>query len=84
MNQEFSESRKPLASIPLQTFIYFDQLYYYLYFIISIGVFVYKGFGLFYPPNTIGVEVFLLIIFAIGQGVRLYVGSSGNRTESSS
>lgn len=62
-----SNEKRPLASIPLQTFLYFDYIftvfiqnnYQYIYFIIEIIVFIYKGYGLFYPPNKIGIEIFL-------------------------
>jgi transmembrane protein 216 len=45
-------------------------------------VFVYKGYGLFYPPNSIILEVFLLFLFSFLQFGRISMGSSGNKTES--
>ena len=40
-------------------------------------VFIYKGYGLFYPPSTIGVEVFLLFAFLFIQFARLFIGGVG-------
>ncbi|CAD8151230.1 unnamed protein product [Paramecium octaurelia] len=55
-----------------------------LYFIIEIIVFIYKGYGLFYPPNKIGIEIFLQFLLAFCQFPRLILGSIGNKTESPS
>ena len=52
-----------------------------LYFVIEALIFVYKGYGLFYPPNTIGIEIFLLFAFAFNQFSRIFIGSMGNKTE---
>ncbi|CAD8154998.1 unnamed protein product [Paramecium octaurelia] len=79
-----SDEKRPLASIPLQTFLYFDYIFTYIYFIIEIIVFIYKGYGLFYPPNKIGIEIFLQFLLAFCQFPRLILGSIGNKTESPS
>jgi len=72
---------QPISSLPLQIMIYFDTLYSWVYLVLSLGLFFYKGYTLTYPPNALGPEVVGLIFFIILQLFRLFIGSVGNRTE---
>lgn len=51
---------------------------------LEVFLFFYKGYGLFYPPNQMGLESFILCMFAILQFTRIFLGSIGNKTENPS
>ena len=69
---------QPLSSVSLQLFISFDKFYSWLFFILEIILFVYKGYGVFYPTDTISLEIFLLFVqlivnlFRLDQGKQIF------------
>ncbi|CEM28092.1 unnamed protein product [Vitrella brassicaformis CCMP3155] len=72
---------KPQSSLPLQIFIYFDGYWSALYFAIEVLLFTYKGVVLRYPPSTWPGEFTMVVLFAVFQKIRLYLGTAGNKTE---
>mmetsp|Transcript_13725 Transcript_13725/g.25888 ORF Transcript_13725/g.25888 Transcript_13725/m.25888 type:complete len:105 (+) Transcript_13725:2140-2454(+) len=71
----------PVSVLPLQILIYFDNLYSCIYFLIELALFIYKGYTLTYPPNSIGPEIVCMFFFIALQYLRLFIGSIGNKTE---
>ena len=70
---------------------YFDFYYSVCYFILTFLIYLYKSitssnsiaYELVYPRDVIGMEITLLCFLAMIQFARIYIGSSGNRSESS-
>lgn len=76
----------PVSVLPLQILIYFDNLYSCIYFLIELSLFIYKGYTLTYPPNSVGPEIVCMFFFIALQYLRLFIGnlypgSVGNKTE---
>ena len=46
-----------------------------------IGIHIYKGLGLVYPPSVWAMELSGLIMLGLLQMIRLYFGFTANRTE---
>jgi len=72
-----------MSSITLATILYLDNFYGWFYFIAELFIFIYKGYGLYYPPEIIGLEVAGLILFWITFMGRIETGIMGNKTENS-
>lgn len=71
------------SSLFLQTFLYYNPIFYSFYFIIEIILFIYKLSNLNYPTGAGGIEISILSLFMIVNIVRLYFGWFGNETETS-
>ncbi|KAM3146567.1 hypothetical protein pb186bvf_001536 [Paramecium bursaria] len=90
MRNESIDDKRPLASIPLQTLIYFDFVFSvpniiqikHIYFVLQLLIFIYKGYGLYYASNLLSLDIFILVLSAFIQYPRLELGSIGNKTES--
>ena len=65
---------KPASSLSLEVILYFDQIYSVVYFVSAIGLYIYKGYKLTYPSNSIGPEVGALLLFLILHFFRLFIG----------
>eukprot|EP00164_Ancoracysta_twista_P002961 GFYU01003943.1.p1 GENE.GFYU01003943.1~~GFYU01003943.1.p1 ORF type:complete len:169 (-),score=19.14 GFYU01003943.1:448-903(-) len=72
---------KVLSSLTLEIFIYFDRYYNYLFFLVNVAIFVWKGQRLPYPDNTLGWEIVILFLYTATNSARLFLGSMGNKTE---
>eukprot|EP00741_Cyanophora_paradoxa_P014313 tig00020780_g13804.t1 len=75
------EGTRILSSLPLQILIYFNIWYAFIYFWLNVAIFIYKGTWLPYPPNTLGWEIAFIIVYAVVESCRLFLGSKGNKTE---
>ena len=73
---------QPASSLFLQALIYFDSLYTYLYFILTLGILFIKSQALRYPQNTLAPEAIGVAFFVVLQLARLRTGSSANKRES--
>jgi len=62
---------QPMSSITLATVLYLDNYYGWIYFISELSLFLYKGYGLYYPTEVIGLEVFGLVLFWIAFSARI-------------
>ncbi|XP_031420501.1 transmembrane protein 80 [Clupea harengus] len=71
-----------LSSVLLQLVFYITGVYYIFYFLSSVSLIIYKSYVLSYPNGNIAVDLFLLIVMAVLEGLRLYWGTCGNLTES--
>ncbi|CAG9318322.1 unnamed protein product [Blepharisma stoltei] len=72
---------KPNSSLPLQVLIFLDEYYTWFWFLISLSMFVIKGYSLEYPKYTVGGEVAGIFLVTAVQQYRLFLGSVGNKTE---
>lgn len=64
---------KPLASVSLQAVLFVDTYYSWIYFVLELALFVYRGYTFYYPFLTIGFEIFGVALLICVQMVRLYV-----------
>nr|CAB3267072.1 transmembrane protein 216-like [Phallusia mammillata] len=75
-------SSKPvLSSLPLQIFYELNSYYFGLFFVAEILLFVYKAEMLYYPSQTLGIDLGLLFVLTFLEMLRLFVGCKGNLTE---
>ena len=72
---------KPNTLLPLSIITYYNFLYS-LFYLISVAIlFIYKGFVLPYPPQSIGPEIAGFIFFMIIQFFRIRLVNQGNKSE---
>jgi transmembrane protein 216 len=64
--------------------LFFNEVYTYFYFFAEIFCFIIKGANLLYPPDTMGVELACLVFYLFFCLGRNYIGTIGNKTETSS
>lgn len=64
---------KPLASTTLQVILFVDTYYTWLYLVLELALFVYRGYTFNYPFLTIGFEILGVALLVCVQMVRLYV-----------
>ncbi|XP_010180725.1 PREDICTED: transmembrane protein 80-like [Mesitornis unicolor] len=70
-----------LSSVPLQFLFYVNGIYYIFYFLVTLGMIVYKSQVFSYPDDFLAPDLTLLFVMAILEVPRLYLGSKGNLTE---
>ena len=75
-------SRSLVASVPFEILLHFGGYYNALLVLVTIGVFIYKGYYLPYPSSSsFGTEISLVCILPVIEACRLFVGSKGNKTQ---
>ncbi|NXJ67988.1 TMM80 protein, partial [Rostratula benghalensis] len=74
-------TRHQLPSLPLQILFYVNGVYYIFYFLATLAVIVYKSEVFSYPDDFLAPDLALLLIMAVLEVLRLYLGSKGNLTE---
>ncbi|XP_076155052.1 transmembrane protein 80-like [Alosa pseudoharengus] len=77
-----AKSSVVLSSVLLQLVFYITGIYFVIYFLSSVSLIIYKSYVLSYPDGHLAVDLFLLFIMAVLEGLRLYWGVCGNLTES--
>ncbi|XP_077863530.1 transmembrane protein 216-like [Saccoglossus kowalevskii] len=70
-----------LSSLPLQILFYLNGWYYVAFWVCEALIFIYKGNVLPYPTVNLVVEWILLVLMAILEACRLFMGKKGNLTE---
>uniref|UniRef100_H0XD67 Transmembrane protein 80 n=2 Tax=Otolemur garnettii TaxID=30611 RepID=H0XD67_OTOGA len=70
-----------LSSVPLQMLFYLSGMYYALYFLATLLMIVYKSQVFSYPSAYLALDLTLLFVMGILEGIRLYLGTKGNLTE---
>ncbi|XP_068701595.1 transmembrane protein 216-like [Montipora capricornis] len=72
-----------LSSLPLQIFLFLNIYYAIIFCIAELLLYVYKGVLLPYPDTgvTLGIEIFVILLLAFFEGVRLFLGYKGNLAE---
>nr|XP_012624951.1 transmembrane protein 80 isoform X1 [Microcebus murinus] len=70
-----------LSSVPLQMLFYLSGMYYALYFLATLLMIVYKSQVFSYPPAYLALDLTLLFLMGILEGIRLHLGTRGNLTE---
>jgi transmembrane protein 216 len=75
--------RKVLTSLPLEILFYFGGLYDIIFFVLTFLLFLYKGYQLPYPGDHYEMELAFLFLWALCEPIRIFLGSKGNKTESS-
>ncbi|NXI56457.1 TMM80 protein, partial [Chloroceryle aenea] len=70
-----------LPSLPLQILLYVNGVYYTLYFAATLAIIVYKSQVFSYPDGFLAPDLTLLLVMAVLEALRLYLGSKGNLTE---
>ncbi len=69
------------SSLSLQILIFFNGVYQVLFFLATLGIYIWKGVSLPYPDSELGLEVFLLFAYELVEFCRLFIASKGNKTE---
>jgi len=68
--------------VPLQILLHFGSYYTALFVLVTIGVFVWKGYYLPYPSTSnFGVEVSMVCLLPVVEACRLFIGTKGNKTQ---
>ncbi|NXD83631.1 TMM80 protein, partial [Halcyon senegalensis] len=70
-----------LPSLPLQILLYVNGVYYTFYFLATLAMIVYKSQVFSYPDDFLAPDLTLLLVMAVLEALRLYLGSKGNLTE---
>ncbi|XRB10264.1 transmembrane protein [Pseudoscourfieldia marina] len=84
--QQFTAARASRAvrtSVPLEIFLYFGAWFDVIYCVLTFLIFLYKGTQLPYPGDAYSTELAYLFLFALGEPMRLFLTSKGNKTERS-
>lgn len=81
MNQ--GRVRQVQTSLVLQVLLYFGGWWDVIFWIISLALFIYKGYTLPYPSNNFGVEFAFIWLYLLIEPVRIFLGSKGNLSETS-
>jgi transmembrane protein 216 len=63
-----------LASLPLQIFLYFGSWWGTAYWLLSLAIFICKGFTLPYPTPNFAVEFVFLFLYLLVEPARLFLG----------
>ena len=61
----------------------FNTWYNWLYFLLTAAAFIWKGLVLPYPAGTLSREFPYLLLLLASEAGRLFLGTKGNKTESS-
>ena len=61
-----------LSSLPLQVLVYFNYIFCWLYAVLNIAVFAYKGQEFLYPAGVWGWEIAFTAIYLFIEPVRLF------------
>ena len=73
----------PVASLPLQCVIAFDQGYQNAYFLLTLLGLFYKAYAFNYVASYFVAELLGLLLLWALQHIRLHMGSKGNKNETS-
>ncbi|NXD71333.1 TMM80 protein, partial [Eolophus roseicapillus] len=74
-------SSSQMSSVPLQLLFYVNGIYLIFYFLATLAMVLYKRQAFSYPEDFLSVDLTLLVITAIAEVLRLYLGIRGNLTE---
>ncbi|NWS49373.1 TMM80 protein, partial [Probosciger aterrimus] len=74
-------SSSQMSSVPLQLLFYVNGIYLIFYFLATLAILLYKSQAFSYPEDFLSVDLTLLVIMAIAEVLRLYLGVRGNLTE---
>ncbi|KFP83856.1 Transmembrane protein 80, partial [Apaloderma vittatum] len=74
-------SSSQLSSLPLQILFHVSGIYYIFYFLATLAMIVYKSQAFSYPDEFLAPDLAVLLIMAVLEVLRLYLGSKGNLTE---
>ncbi|XP_053925028.1 transmembrane protein 80 isoform X2 [Cuculus canorus] len=70
-----------LSSVLLQMLFYVNGIYYIFYFLATLAMIIYKSQVFSYPDDFLAPDLASLLIMAVLEVLRLYLGSKGNLTE---
>ena len=82
-NSKIVANPSPVASLTLQVFITVDSYVQWTFLAITGVLFFYKIYAFSYPMGLFLIEFVLFVALFIAQLIRLFLGSRGNKTESS-
>ncbi|XP_065540355.1 transmembrane protein 80, partial [Lathamus discolor] len=77
-------SESIMSAVPLQLLFYVNGFYLIFYFLATLAMLLYKSQAFSYPEDFLSVDLTLLVITAIAEVLRLYLGVRGNLTEEES
>ena len=66
-------ARRTGTSLSLEVLLYFDSYYKYIWFIIELFTFIYKGRLLEYPDHRLGLEIVLVCVIFLAEFMRQIV-----------
>ncbi|NXP05855.1 TMM80 protein, partial [Thinocorus orbignyianus] len=79
--REILNASPQLSSLLLQLLFYVNGIYYIFYFLATLAMIVYKSEVFSYPDEFLAPDLALLLIMAVLEVLRLYLGWKGNLTE---
>ena len=82
-NSKIVANPTPVASLTLQVCIHVDYYVQWAYFIITSFLMFWKIYRYSYPIEIFAFEILLFVILMLIQTTRIFLGSRGNKTESS-
>ena len=82
-NSNKIEIPEPSSSIALELFIFIHKIYMIIYYIILLGLFMFKRYAFDYEYKRIIPDVIICIVALILNIFRLRISSIGNKTERS-
>ena len=62
------------CSLPLQIILYVEEVYSWIYFLLEIMLYIFRGHYLVYPPSSISLELAGLFFFGVVQMFRIKIG----------
>nr|AFK10198.1 transmembrane protein 80 [Callorhinchus milii] len=75
------KSAAVLSSVPLQILFSFNAFYYTFYFLATFLMIIYKSQVYSFPDGNLALDLVLLMLMAVVEMMRLYLGVKGNLTE---
>ena len=82
-NSKIVANPSPVASLTLQVFIAMDGYVQWVYVIVTSILLFYKIYQFSFPIGIFFLEALAFVILVLVQFMRLFLGSRGNKTESS-
>ena len=82
-NSKIVANPKPVASLTLQIFITLDYYVQWIFTLITGLLLSYKIYQFSFPIGIFFLETLFVLLLALVQFTRLFLGSRGNKTESS-
>ncbi|XP_053925027.1 transmembrane protein 80 isoform X1 [Cuculus canorus] len=79
--REEGQTPSVLSSVLLQMLFYVNGIYYIFYFLATLAMIIYKSQVFSYPDDFLAPDLASLLIMAVLEVLRLYLGSKGNLTE---
>ena len=69
-----SAGRRSASNFPLQVFIYYHWWFLVFYVLVAFALFIYKSTKYPYPNSALELEIFMVLLYAVVESLRLATG----------